>query len=102
MRVLDNIHAKTLVKLAGAATAAAIAVLGAGTTDLAALPLTPFRYEAQAQRHCPGDRVVWLDFKKGVYYAKGQKLYAQGFNGSFVCRTEARSSGYRRSLLGLR
>ena len=26
-----------------------------------ALPLTPFRYEAQAQRHCPGDTVVWLD-----------------------------------------
>jgi len=27
-------------------------------THAAATPLTPFRYEAQAQRHCPGDTVV--------------------------------------------
>jgi hypothetical protein len=67
-----------------------------------AIPLTPFRSEGQAQRYCPGDNVVWLDFAKGIYYAKSQKLYGRGFNGSFVCRQEARSSGYRRSLLGLR
>lgn len=67
-----------------------------------ALPLTPFRNEAQAQRHCPGDAVVWLDFQRGRYYQKGQQRYARGFNGSFVCRSEARESGYRRSLLGLR
>jgi hypothetical protein len=67
-----------------------------------AIPLTPFRQEAQAQRHCPGDAVVWLDFRKGIYYSKGQRNYARGFNGSFVCRDEARRGGYRRSLLGLR
>ena len=64
-----------------------------------AIPLTPFRYEAQAQRHCPGDTVVWLDFRKEIYYFKRQKHYAQGTTGSFVCREEARSGGYRRSLL---
>ena len=67
-----------------------------------ALPLTPFRYESQAQRHCPQDTVVWLDFKAGRYYLKGQRRYASGLNGSFACRNEARDSGYRRSLLGLR
>jgi hypothetical protein len=67
-----------------------------------AIPLTPFRYEAQAQRHCPADAVVWLDFRKGIYYSKGRRQYARGFNGRFVCRDEARRSGYRRSLLGLR
>jgi hypothetical protein len=46
--------------------------------------------------------VVWLDFAKGIYYAKSQRRYGRGFEGSFVCRAEARSSGYRRSLLGLR
>ena len=64
--------------------------------------LTPFRYEAQAQRHCPGDTIVWLDFRTGRYYLKGQRRYASGYTGSFVCRTEARNSGYRRSPLGLR
>ncbi|WP_050423381.1 hypothetical protein [Bradyrhizobium tropiciagri] len=67
-----------------------------------ALPLTPFRYDARAQRHYPGDTVVWLDFRKARYYLKGQKQYATGFDGNFVCRNEARASGYRRSLLGLR
>jgi hypothetical protein len=81
---------------------AAVMMLAAGTAQLSATPLTPFRYEAQAQRHCPGDKVVWLDFRKGVYYRKGQKLYGQGFDGSFVCLTEARDSLYRRSPLGLR
>lgn len=81
---------------------AATMMLDAGMAQVSATPLTPFRYEAQAQRHCPGDKVVWLDFKKGVYYRKGQKLYGQGFDGSFVCETEARDSLYRRSPLGLR
>ena len=81
---------------------AAWAVIIAGTTSALANPLTPFRYEGQAQKHCPGDAVVWLDFRKGRYYAKGQRRYARGFDGSFVCRSEARDSGYRRSLLGLR
>jgi len=77
-------------------------IVAGGATNATATPLTPFRNEAQAQRHCPGGTVVWLDFRKGIYYAKLQKQYARGFTGSFVCRDEARRSGYRRSLLGLR
>jgi hypothetical protein len=73
-----------------------------GATDAGATPLNPFRYEAQAQRHCPDDIVVWLDFRKGIYYSKQQKRYSRGSTGSFVCREEARDSGYRRSLLGFR
>jgi hypothetical protein len=88
-------------KIAGIALSA-IVILCTGTTGVSALPLTPFRDAAQAQRHCPVDKVVWLDFRKGVYYAKGQKRYGQGFDGSFVCLNEARDSLYRRSLLGLR
>jgi len=64
--------------------------------------LTPFRYESQAQRHCPRDVVVWLDFERERYYTRGQKRYASGSTGSFACRNEARNNGYRRSPLGLR
>jgi hypothetical protein len=77
-------------------------VMAGCLTQAAAIPLNPFRYEAQAQRHCPDDAVVWLDFARGAYYVKGQKRYARGATGSFVCRDEARSSGYRRSFLGIR
>lgn len=80
---------------------ATLLVLG-GVGVACAQSLTPFRNEAQAQRYCPGDVVVWLDFAKGVYYSRSQKFYGRGFDGSFVCRAEVRSSGYRRSLLGLR
>ena len=77
-------------------------IMACCVANAVATPLTPFRNEAQAQRHCPGDTVVWLDLGKGRYYLKGQKRYARGGTGSFVCREEARGSGYRRSLLGIR
>jgi len=64
--------------------------------------MTPFRNESQAQRHCPGETVVWLDFQKSRYYLKGQRRYGSGYSGSFVCRNEVRDSGYRRSILGVR
>ena len=90
-------------KRLGRIALASAVILGAGrATAVVATPLTPFRYEGQAQRHCPGDKVVWLDFKKGVYYRKGQRLYGQGSDGSFVCANEARDSLYRSSPLGLR
>ena len=80
----------------------AVAVTMVTAFDACAVPLTPFRYEGQAQRHCPADTVVWLNFHKRTYYSKGQKRYARGLDGSFVCRSEAHAGGYRRSLLGIR
>ena len=77
-------------------------IVACGVASAIANPLTPFRYESQAQRHCRADAIVWLDLGKGIYYSKRQRQYGRGSTGSFVCREEARSSGYRRSLLGLR
>jgi hypothetical protein len=77
-------------------------IVAGGSKNAAATPLTPFRYEFQAQQHCPADTVVWLDFRKGIYYFKRQSRYGHGDTGSFVCQDEARSNSYRRSLLGLR
>jgi hypothetical protein len=71
-------------------------------SDARAQMMTPFRYQDQAQRHCPTDTVVWLDFRKRRYYFGSQKLYGSGFDGSFVCLKEARRNLYRRSLLGVR
>ena len=81
---------------------AALLIFSSAPQDAMALPLTPFRYESQAQRHCADDTIVWLDFRRQRYYLRGQRRYASGYNGSFVCRSEARDSGYRRSPLGLR
>jgi len=77
-------------------------IVACGVSGALADPLTPFRNESQAQRHCPADVVVWLDLGKGTYYTKRQRRYGRGYTASFVCREEARGSGYRRSLLGVR
>jgi hypothetical protein len=77
-------------------------IVACGFAGASANPLTPFRYESQAQRHCPADVIVWLDLGQGIYYSKRQRRYGRGLSGSFVCRQEALDSGYRRSLLGLR
>ena len=67
-----------LGKWPGAIALAAAILVGCSGAEVSATPLTPFRYEAQAQRHCPHDRVVWLDFSKGVYYGKKQKQVVVG------------------------
>lgn len=77
-------------------------LVGCSVTCAFAIPLTPFRYESQAQRYCPVDVIVWLDLRKGIYYSRQQRWYGRGVTGSFVCQEEARAAGYRRSLLGLR
>ena len=78
----------------------ALVAMSHATSAFAQLSL--FRTEMQAQNHCPNDTVVWLDFPKRIYYIKGQRLYAQGRTGTYVCQEEARRSRYRRSLLGMR
>ncbi len=45
---------------------ALLMIAAAAAGPAVAAPLTPFRYEGQAQRHCPADTVVWLDFRKGA------------------------------------
>jgi hypothetical protein len=77
-------------------------LFGVGAGHSAAQPLTLFREQDQAQRHCPGDIVVWVDFQTRRYYSPGQARYGQGRHGTFACRTEVRRSGYRRSLFGRR
>src|SRR5713226_1561253 len=67
--------------LALATCLVSILMVAAGASDAAATPLTPFRYEAQAQRHCPDDTVVWLDLRNGIYYSKRQNRYARGGTG---------------------
>ena len=86
----------------GATSVIASLIVICGVASAFAIPRTPFRYESQAQRHCPADVIVWLDLRKSIYYSKRQRWYGRGLTGSFVCREEARTNGYRRSLLGLR
>jgi len=86
----------------GGWSVAVVALVSCVSPCAVAQALALFRNESQAQRHCPDRTIVWLDFRRGRYYLKGQRRYASGYTGSFVCRNEAQGSGYRRSPVGLR
>jgi len=102
-RVLSVMRRSTLKNLLfGICLVAIPLILTATEAARAQGPLTLFQIAAQAQQHCPNDTVVWLDLKRRVYYLPGQRQYGRGRTALFVCRDEARRSGNRRSLLGLR
>jgi hypothetical protein len=67
-------------------------------------PMWPtFQIPANKDQHVRvADTVVWLNFRKCTYYSKGQKRYAHGLDGNFICRSEFSASGYRSSLFGIR
>ena len=47
------------------------AALASRHVDTSAVPQFPT--EAAAQRHCPGDTVVWLNTWSGIWHYKGAK-----------------------------
>lgn len=57
------------------------------------LPL--FETEADAQKHCPHDTVVWLNTKSGIYHLKGERWYGNTKYGAYVCKKEADAAGDR-------
>jgi hypothetical protein len=61
----------------------------------ATAPPATFPTEKEAEQHCSGDLVVWLDLPSRVYYYRGQRLYGSTPNGAYVCRDEAKRSGLR-------
>jgi hypothetical protein len=58
-------------------------------------PLTNFPTAAEAQQHCLGDAVVWLNLPTGVYHFAGERWYGRTKNGAYVCRREAEAAGMR-------
>ena len=72
----------------GFTTVALVVLLWTGLAIAASptAPLANFPNERQAQQHCPGDTVVWLNLPSGIYHFKGQRWYGRTNSGAFVCR----------------
>lgn len=60
-----------------------------------AAPPTNFPTQKEAEQHCPGDLVVWLDPASRIYYFRGQQRYGATKGGAYVCRDEAKGGGMR-------
>ena len=87
---------------AGAAIPAHAGSTGNGTAGFG-LPqykdLSMYTYEADAQRLCKGDTVVWGSSQNiGIYYIKGHGPYSstgQRVGGDYACMGEAKKAGYK-------
>jgi len=62
--------------------------------------ITLFVTEQAAQKHCPGDTVVWLNTASGIYHLKGQRWYGRTRHGAYVCQREADAAGDRETRNG--
>lgn len=67
--------------------------LASPRVDTAQVP--QFKTESAAQKHCPGDTVVWLNTYSGIWHYKGAKYWMNTKYGAFVCEEEARKLGMR-------
>ena len=59
------------------------------------VPLANFPTAAQAQQHCPGDTVVWLNLPSGVYHFRGERWYGRTKSGAYVCQRGPDAAGIR-------
>jgi len=67
----------------------------AATAPVSTGSLQLFSTEAEAQRHCPRDTVVWLNTNSGVYHEKGMRWYGNTKSGAYVCKGAADAAGDR-------
>ena len=60
-----------------------------------ASPPANYATEKEAEQHCAGDLVVWLDLPSRTYYFRGQQRYGSTNAGAYVCRNEAKGAKMR-------
>jgi hypothetical protein len=68
----------------------------------ALLPFLSTAALAQSPQHtppprlqCPGDRVVWVNTKSGIYHFKGERYFGSTQTGKFMCQKTADAEGDR-------
>jgi hypothetical protein len=50
---------------------------------------------AQAAAHCPGDTVVWLNTRSGIYHFQGTQSYGNTVAGAYMCERDSLRHGTR-------
>jgi len=44
---------------------------------------------------CPGDAIVWVNIRSGVYHFRGERYFGSTKQGKFMCEKQARAEGDR-------
>ena len=47
------------------------------------------------QLKCPGDVIVWVNIRSGVYHFQGERYFGSTRQGKFTCEKDARAEGDR-------
>jgi hypothetical protein len=76
---------------AGLASSLPVGVLAAPTQSSA----PQFSTRADAETHCPGEVVVWVDLATRIYYYRGQDLYGDTKQGAYACQRDVKDAGFR-------
>ncbi len=73
-----------------------VAALMAAVSPRAGTAAEPvlFPFEQQAQQHCPGDNVVWIDAARHFYNIKGERWYGATKSGAYLCLRDGEKAGY--------
>ncbi len=61
----------------------------------AAREIRPSDAPAPAAATCPGDTVVWVNTRSGVYHMPGMTWFGHTREGTYMCRREADRAGHR-------
>jgi hypothetical protein len=69
----------------------------APTASAAPAGLNQFSTQADAQRHCPPDTVVWVNLRSKIYHYAGHKSYGNTKAGAYMCERETAAQGMRAS-----
>jgi hypothetical protein len=48
-----------------------------------------------ARMTCPGDVIVWVNTRSGVYHFEGERYFGSTKSGKFMCDMEAQAEGDR-------
>jgi hypothetical protein len=72
-----------------------LAAIPARAIDAVPPPLPSFRFELDAERHCPADTVVWVDVALRIYNRNDERWYGRTRSGVFMCLGDADTAGYR-------
>ena len=62
---------------------------------LAAPPAGHAQTAAPAASTCPGDRVVWVNTRSGIYHFAGERYFGRTREGKFMCQHAADQEGDR-------
>ena len=70
---------------------ASAVVLGAVAIGRAQTPV----HEPPPGMTCPGDRLVWVNTRSGVYHFEGERYFGSTKQGKFTCQHDADREGDR-------